>query len=96
MYCIHRHIEHLKSKSEDWEVKCLEFIRDEFAKGSPFDISQETIDKLHLMELEKLEIRDRLVTFSLDYQSEWSKLIIIENVRKYIERALEGKDEKFD
>ncbi len=90
------HIAVLKKKLELWAAATTQDIKDQVERVAPFGINQETVDTLCRMHVLQVMRRNILVPFSVDYQTEWSILLIIGNVRKLVQLSLEKQNEKYN
>lgn len=94
MYSIDRHIASLKNKGEEWAAEQVEAVRTEVEKYRPFKNDAATFSLLTIMMARQKEKRDKFEEFSVDYQLEWSILLIIENMKHLVKVSLEEKNEK--
>ena len=88
MYNIDDHIEAARKKEEWWSVAQMESIRDKVNKQFPFGNDETTLLVLDHMLVEQRALRDNFVKFSVDFGTEWSKLVIIENIRMMVKNAI--------
>ena len=88
MYSIHEHIEAARKKEEWWSVEHMELVVADVEKHHPFGIDANTLETLNILwSLTKIK-RDSFEKFSVDFQTEWSKLTIIDNIRMLVKNAI--------
>lgn len=93
MYNIENHIASLKHKGEDWAAKQVDAIRTLVETVTPFDNNLETVVALGMIMYEQKKKRDEFEEYSVEYQLEWSILLIIENMRHLVKCGMEKQNE---
>lgn len=88
-YNIDLHIDNCEKAGEEFTVAAMEEIRNCLI----FPLERNpvgTMLRLCVLKSEWTEKRDKLVKYSVDYQAEWSKMIILEEVTRKIYSSLKG------
>ncbi len=86
---IDKHIAMLEHEQELWGAAQSQAVKVRVERIAPFEINQLTINILYNMEKAQKKRRDNFEKYSVDYQVEWSFLLIMENIRKLVELSLE-------